>query len=60
LIKLTEEEYNQIFEEGDQALLIAKIKEQREEGLETHSNLTSENTHFQRNNQEREFDSRRS
>jgi hypothetical protein len=27
LIKLTEEEYNKIFEEGDHALLVVKIKE---------------------------------
>ena len=31
LIKLTEDEYNRIFEGGDQALLIAKIKEYQEE-----------------------------
>lgn len=48
LIKLTEEEYSKIFNEGDQGLLISKIKElKRDDGVPlSDSDLTSENTHF--------------
>jgi hypothetical protein len=61
MIKLTEEEYTKIFDEGEQQLLIQKIKEaQKSLGLETHSNLTASNTHFSNKNASSLMDSRRS